>query len=167
MPRMPIVVLVSLIVMASLGSALAPRPVPRFLWNRSPSSPTGLYVAHARPPRRGEFAVAWLPERARAEAARRSYLPLGVPLVKKVAAAAGDTVCANGPRVTIEGHVVAWRQQRDRKGRSLASWSGCRRLRAGELFLLSLKVPGAYDGRYFGITQAVEVIGTAKPLWTS
>jgi type IV secretory pathway protease TraF len=33
------------------------------------------------------------------------------------------------------------------------------------VFLLSPKVADAYDGRYFGLTRASEIIGTGKLLW--
>jgi type IV secretory pathway protease TraF len=44
-------------------------------------------------------------------------------------------------------------------------WSGCRRLERGELFLLSPAGPLAFDGRYFGVTRPLELIGKAHLLW--
>jgi type IV secretory pathway protease TraF len=43
-------------------------------------------------------------------------------------------------------------------------WSGCERLGKGDLLLLSPD-EGAFDGRYFGVTRAREVVGTARLLW--
>jgi len=109
--------------------------------------------------------VAWAPGWARRLAAARGYLPATVPLVKPVAAAAGDRVCAKGSRILVNGHVAAVRRLHDMKGRPMPWWHGCRRLPRGELFLLSAGVGGAFDGRYFGVTRAGELIGRARLLW--
>src|SRR3546814_14513229 len=61
---------------------------------------------------------------------------LNVPLVKRVAAAAGDEVCAAGARVMVNGRIVARRFERDGTGRPMPWWSGCAELRPGEFFLL-------------------------------
>ena len=151
---------------AALAGTLLWKPGPVLLWNASPSSPVGLYLVSAsRRPGPGEIAIAWPPPSARGLAARRHYLPAGVPLVKNVAAVAGSTVCAIGPTVSVNGRPTAVRRSRDRAGRRLPWWSGCRTLGKGELFLLAARVPEAFDGRYFGITRASEVIGEGRLLW--
>ena len=53
----------------------------------------------------------------------------------------------------------------DRLGRPLPSWRQCRRLRPGELFLLSRTNPASFDSRYFGPVSASAVIGVARPVW--
>ena len=53
----------------------------------------------------------------------------------------------------------------DRWGRPLPSWQQCRRLRSGELFLLSVTNPASFDSRYFGPVRATAVIGVARPVW--
>ena len=157
--------LASLVCAAACGS-LSGRPRPLLLWNASPSSPPGLYrVTSTGTPRRGDMVVAWAPRRARALAAARGYLPADVPLLKPVAALAGDRVCAVGKRILVNGRPAAVRRPRDPAGRPMPSWSGCRVLGAGELFLLSAGVPLAFDGRYFGVTRRAEAIGRAKLLW--
>ena len=145
------------------GSAVAYRPL--LLWNASASSPRGLYSVDAGPPRKGEMAVAWAPPEARALAAMRHYLPATVPLVKRVAAVAPARVCASGRDIMIDGRPVARRRRSDGSRRPLPWWSGCRRLRAGELFLLSEGAPDAFDGRYFGPVPPSLVIGRAWLLW--
>jgi type IV secretory pathway protease TraF len=90
-----------------------------------------------------------------------------VPLVKRAAAVAGDRVCARQRRIFINGKSVALRRARDPSGRPMPWWSGCARLQDGELFLLSAAGPLAFDGRYFGVTRASEVIGRARLLWPS
>lgn len=151
---------------AALAGTLLWRPAPVLLWNASPSSPVGLYwVRHSLEPGIGDAAIAWPPPSARRLAARRQYLPAGVPLVKNVAAVSGSRVCAKGAAVFVNGRPAAVRRSRDRTGRGLPWWSGCRTLGKGELFLLAPRVPEAFDGRYFGITRASEVIGKGTLLW--
>jgi type IV secretory pathway protease TraF len=154
----------------SLAALLAPlgwRPVPLLVWNASASSPIGLYrIGSARGVRPGEMALAWPPSAARALGAERHYLPRNVPLVKHVAAAAGDTVCAIGEAVSVNGRRVALRRRADPAGRAMPWWwSGCQRLRGGDLLLLSPGEPLAFDGRYFGISRGDDVLGRASLLW--
>jgi conjugative transfer signal peptidase TraF len=149
--------------------ALAPlalRPAPLLLWNASASSPIGLYrIGSAHGLDKGDMAVAWPPADARTLGAERHYLPRNVPLVKPVAAAAGDTVCASGAAVFVNGRQVAARRKADLSGRRLPWWNGCARLRGGEVLLLSSEVPDAFDGRYFGISPREDVVGRARLLW--
>ena len=151
---------------AALAGTFLWKPAPVLLWNASPSSPVGLYwVRHSLEPGIGDTAIAWPPPPARRLAARRHDLPAGVPLVKNVAAVSGSRICAIGPAVFVNGRPAAVRRSRDRTGRGLPWWSGCRTLGKGELFLLAPRVPEAFDGRYFGITRASEVMGKGKLLW--
>lgn len=135
------------------------------VWNASASAPIGLYRLRAGEPiRRGDMVVAWTPEPARMLAAQRHYLPANVPLVKRVAAAAGDRVCAVGREISINGKPVAVRQGSDGAGRPMPWWSGCRQLRRHEYFLL-MDSDLSFDGRYFGVTQNGDVLGRAELLW--
>ena len=141
-------------------------PRPRLLWNASPSAPLGLYaVTPDAPIERGDMVIARVPERYRMLAANRHYLPLNVPLVKRVAAASGDEVCAIGGEIFVEGRPVAARRTADRLGRLMPWWSGCVRLRGRQLFLLTAS-PDSFDGRYFGVTEAADVVGKARLLWS-
>jgi type IV secretory pathway protease TraF len=141
-----------------------PRPV--LVWNASASSPPGLYlVAPPEDAEPGGMAVAWAPADARRLGAERHYLPSNVPLVKRVAAAEGDRVCAVGEAVFVNGRLEARRQGSDRAGRPMHWWTGCEDLRGGELFLLAAGAPDSFDGRYFGITRGPEVVGAARLLW--
>lgn len=149
-----------------LAATMLWQPAPWLVWNASPSSPIGLYaVGRPSAVRSGDVVIAWPPPKARRLASERRYLPAGVPLVKKVAAASGASVCARGPAIRIDGRQVAVRRRRDPRGRLLPSWSGCTRLGPGELFLLSADSPAAFDGRYFGITRPSEIIGSGILLW--
>ncbi|MBY8823205.1 S26 family signal peptidase [Sphingomonas colocasiae] len=151
---------------AALGGTIAWPPAPRLVWNASASAPVGLYLV--RPGGAiavGDMVLAWPPEGIRAIAAARGYLPLNVPLVKRVAAGPGDTICAAGRRILLEGRAIAIRRARDARGRVLPRWTGCRTLRAGDHLLLMTGHPGSFDGRYFGVSRAADIIGPARLLW--
>nr|WP_047166851.1 S26 family signal peptidase [Sphingomonas sp. Y57] len=147
-----------------LGSAAFP-PAPRLVWNASASAPIGLYSvspgALAEP---GDMVIARVPEPWRRLAATRRYLPMNVPLVKRVAAAAGDEVCALGQEIFVNGRWIAERLVLDGAGRPMPMWSACVRLRGRQLFLL-MDAPASFDGRYFGITEGGDIIGKARLLW--
>jgi conjugative transfer signal peptidase TraF len=151
---------------AALLATLLWPPRPLLLWNASASSPVGLYqvvgLGQVEP---GTSVVAWPPEEARQLAEERSYIPSGVPLVKRVAAVAGDRVCAIGEAVFVNGNIAAVRRNVDKLGRPLPWWTGCHDLREGDLFLLMSEAPGSFDGRYFGITRKRDVVGEARILW--
>ena len=55
---------------------------------------------------------------------------------------------------------------RDRLGRPLPVWQGCRRIADGAIFLMNPDVRDSLDGRYFGPLPAASVIGRATPLYT-
>lgn len=142
------------------------QPRPRLVWNVSASAPVGLYAVSAPERlRAGEMVVAWTPEPARSLAAERRYLPYNVPLVKRVAAAPGERVCAMGEAIWVNGRHVAGRRLADGAGRPMPGWTGCNDLGAGEYFLL-MEDPASFDGRYFGVTRAEDLVGRAVPLWT-
>lgn len=147
-----------------LGSAILP-PTPRLLWNASASAPIGLYqVSPGAPVVAGDMVVARLPEPFRILAAARRYLPRNVPLVKRVAAEAGDEVCALGDQVFVNGRPVARRKKFDAMGRVMPSWQGCRMLRQQQLFLL-MDSADSFDGRYVGVSEGTDLIGKAQLLW--
>lgn len=149
-----------------VGPSLAPS-APHLIYNATPSAPLGLYVV--RPVDRfrpSQPVLAMLPPASAQLAHARGYVPAGVPVLKRIAALSGDTVCRAGERVTIGGQFAARALARDRAGRALPVWSGCHTLTAGEIFLLSGDHPAAFDGRYFGPTPTALVIGEARALWT-
>ncbi|MBB4837023.1 conjugative transfer signal peptidase TraF [Sphingomonas kyeonggiensis] len=159
--RTAVVAIGSIIV---LGSAALP-PAPRLVWNASASAPIGLYSvspgASASP---GDMVIARVPEPYRRLAATRRYLPMNVPLVKRVAAFAGDEVCALGQEIFVNGRWMTGRRVADGAGRPMPMWSGCVRLRGRQLFLL-MDAPASFDGRYFGVTEGADIIGKARLLW--
>ncbi|WP_114952236.1 S26 family signal peptidase [Sphingosinicella terrae] len=154
------------IVSAASVASLAWPPRPLLLWNASPSAPVGLYgVTAPASVGAGDMVIAWPPAEARHLAGRRGYLPVNVPLVKRVAAAPGDSVCAVGEAVFVNGRLAARRREADGVGRPLSWWTGCLRLRAGQYLLLMSDSPSSFDGRYFGVTAQRVLVGKARLLW--
>lgn len=150
---------------AAIATSIWP-PRPVFVWNASASSPLGLYqVGPAEGARLGDMVIAWPPDAARELGARRHYLPRNVPLVKRVAAAAGDRVCAVGEAVYVNGRLETLRRAVDPSGRPMPWWTGCEEIAEGDLFLLTPGQPDAFDGRYFGITARRQIVGRARLIW--
>jgi type IV secretory pathway protease TraF len=112
----------------------------------------------------GDIVIARLLRKAAVLAAARHYLPLGVPVVKRVAAVPGDRVCAKDGMVRIDGDEAAFRKRRDSNGRPLPGWTGCVDLERHQYLLLSSDA-WSFDGRYFGLTEASEIMGRGKLLW--
>lgn len=161
----PLVCVAAGVLLVLLPTLLAPRPL--LVWNASASLPRGFYrITVPAAPRAGDLVLARAPSGWAALFAERGYLPAGVPLLKRVAATAGSTVCRNGLAILIDGTEHATAQRTDRAGRPMPVWSGCHRLGADEVFLLIAEHPASLDGRYFGPTAASLVIGRATPLWT-
>jgi conjugative transfer signal peptidase TraF len=143
------------------------RPHLRLVWNRSPSVPLGLYRIILREDARVGDLVAVRPlPRLAWFMADRHYVEPGALLLKPVAASGGATICRNGLDITIDGVMVAVALMRDRIGRSLPQWNGCRRLAPDELFLLAPARPDSFDSRYFGPVGRSAIVGSATPLWT-
>ena len=160
--------------LAALAWASFVHPLPRLTYNPSDSVAVGWYrvdpLDHrtSSPPRPlsiGSIVLVPLPAEAAALAAQRGYLPTRIPLLKRVGAVAPQEVCITGDRVRIDGFPSAAVLPVDRWGRPLPSWQQCRRLRPGELFLLSVTNQASFDSRYFGPVSAAAVIGVARPVW--
>ncbi|MBB3862746.1 conjugative transfer signal peptidase TraF [Novosphingobium hassiacum] len=142
-------------------------PMPTFLlWNASASVPLGLYgINPLRAPVVGDMVAVAPPPALGQFMAERHYLPLGVPLLKHIAARPGAVVCRQGATVTIHGRSVAVAKFADSHGRPLPVWRGCRVLERDELFLLNAS-SDSFDGRYFGPIPATGLIGRAIPFLT-
>lgn len=149
----------------TLLAGLAWHPRPTLIWNASASAPPGLYLLYSPSVRIGDMVAARLPPPFGVLAARRRYLPAGVPLIKKVMAGPGDIVCAAGRSIRIDGRPVALRLSADNAGRPLPTWSGCKRLQQDELFLLMPGNPQSFDGRYFGMSHRLDILGQVTLIW--
>jgi conjugative transfer signal peptidase TraF len=162
-------VLLAMLAGLLLVAASAVQARPLMVWNATASTPIGLWrvlpAVSRKHLRVGDYVLLWPNRRSAQMFARRGYLPRGVPLLKRVAAVAGQAVCERDGEVSINGRTIARALPVDGRGRSLAAWSGCGRLANGEIFVLIPSVPTSLDGRYFGPTPIRAVIGRVTPLW--
>jgi conjugative transfer signal peptidase TraF len=141
------------------------QPSAHIVYNPSDSVPVGWYrIAPADSLHVGSIVLTALPTGAAVLAAQRGYLPLHVPLLKRVGAVAPQHVCIVNGIVRIDGVPVAAVLRADRWGRPLSFWSQCKQLAEGELFLLSITNPASFDSRYFGPVSAAAVLGVARPI---
>jgi conjugative transfer signal peptidase TraF len=141
---------------------------PQFIWNASASVPVGLY--RIEPVDRidvADLAVVVPPKPLADLLAQRGYLPKSVPLLKRVLALAGATVCRHGTAIIANGVSFGHARERDRRGRPMPVWQGCRVIADGEVFLMNWEATDSFDGRYFGPLPLTSVIGRAVPVWTT
>ena len=146
---------------AVLASAYA-TPALRLVYNASDSAPYGWYVVSPTAPvQRGDYIVARLPNDVAMLAAERGYVPLSIPVLKRVAAVGGQHVCVRDGLVYVDGVSIGNALDSDGVGRPLTAWPHCRRLLAGELFLMNPAAQASFDSRYFGPIDASFVRGRA------
>ena len=166
MSRETIPLFAAAVAIAAIASVVA--PMKRVLiWNASASLPTGLYHLRGTAALHVGERVAIAPAPPlRAFMAARGYLPAAVPLLKEVAALGGSTVCRSGFAVSIDSRQAGLARERDRRGRLLPVWRGCRTLSAGDVFVLNRRASDSFDSRYFGPIARRRIIGRASPVWT-
>jgi conjugative transfer signal peptidase TraF len=155
------------IALAFIGFTMTAKPMPRLLWNASASVPIGFYgiVAVGRLAV-GNLVVATPPKPLATVLALRGYLPLGVPLIKRILALPAQTVCRSGLLVAVDGVAAATALAQDSRGRELPAWQGCRVIAPNEVFLMNSDEAASFDGRYFGPISLSAIVGCALPLWT-
>jgi len=150
------------LLLSTLGGA-----TPHYIWNASKSVPIGLYRLQ---PVKGlsvtELVAVRPPDLLAAFLDLNGYLPIGVPMLKRVLALPGQTVCRNGLAIAVNGIVVGQAHERDGRGRPLPSWQGCRVIADGDVFVMNWQSADSLDSRYFGRLPASAVIGRAVPVWT-
>ena len=150
---------------AGLVLASAHPFAPMLVWNASASAPIGLYrIERNRSPEIGDFVLVRPDKTLERFIKERGYLPKDIPLLKRVAALAGDEICRHSEAIFINETRVADAQISDSFGRKMPSWSGCFTLKSGEILLLN-DHEKSLDGRYFGATRMDEVIGLARAVW--
>ncbi|MEP6567815.1 MAG: S26 family signal peptidase [Mesorhizobium sp.] len=139
----------------------------KLIWNASASAPIGFYTIGSDGPFEiGDLVAVKASEPLASFLADRGYLPRGVPLLKRIVAASGQRVCRSNLTITVDGIEAGVALERDRAGRDLPVWQGCRRVSTGEVFLMNWQVRDSLDGRYFGLISTAQIIGRAVPLWT-
>lgn len=159
--------LTTLVAATAVLSSIAARPIPRLLWNASESAPIGLYLIQPS----GRLFVTELvavepPEPLATFLANGRFLPRGIPMLKRVLALPGQTVCREELRITVDKTVMGVARRHDSRGRLLPVWQGCHVVADGEVFLMNLQSADSLDGRYFGVLPTSAIIGRAKPVWT-
>ncbi len=140
---------------------------PRLIWNASASLPIGLY--RVEPPTTlalGDLVAVDPPEPLAQFVAARGYVGPGVPLLKRVTALPATRVCRIGATITVDGQPIGAARERDRLGRPLPVWQGCRVVGADEIFLMNREAGDSLDGRYFGPLPLASVTARIVLLWT-
>jgi conjugative transfer signal peptidase TraF len=143
------------------------RAAPHYIWNASNSVPIGLY--RLRPVTTltvTDLVAVQPPDPLATFLDYNGYLPIGVPMLKRVLALPKQTVCRNGLTIAVDGVDVGQAYERDGRGRPLPAWHGCRIIADGDVFVMNWQSPDSFDGRYFGPLPASAVIGRAVPVWT-
>lgn len=161
MTRVGSAILLSAIAVVVSLAAIPQHAEPLIIYNPSPSVPRGFYVRVARAPQTGDFVTIASVDAAANYVALRGFADPTDRFIKRIAAASGQTVCAEGESVLIDGRLAAVRRSRDSEGRALPAWSGCRTLETDEVFLLG-DTADSFDGRYWGPTRLQSVSG----VWT-
>ena len=166
MSRRGYIIAAAIGVLTIVGVSVGPI-APKLIWNASASTPIGFYLI--RPVERVEatdLVAVDAPAPLAAFLEQRGYLARGVPLLKRVVGLPGQWVCRTGRTITVDGLPMGEALDRDRHGRDLPIWRGCRRIADSEVFLMNWQVRDSLDGRYFGALPAASVIGRVTPLYT-
>lgn len=150
-----------------------------YRFNVSPSEPMGVWKeVPAGTIKRGDMVSVCVPPDAPeiSIAKSRNYILPGscpgnlAPLVKSVAAVAGDTVTISTTGVLVNGAFVSHTgpATRDSAGRPLQPVPyGIYTVPAGAIFLLSEYSPKSFDSRYFGFVPASGIRNGIKPVLVS
>lgn len=158
---------VTLLAVIGIAATSAVETPTKLIWNETVSAPIGFYTIEpadriAVP----ELVAVRPPEPLAGFMVERGYVGRGVPLLKRVVGLPGQRVCRTGSAITVDDVEMGDALDRDRIGRALPIWQGCRVIADGQLFLMNWDVPDSLDGRYFGPIPASSIIGRAQPLWT-
>jgi conjugative transfer signal peptidase TraF len=151
---------------AALLSTVGAKSI-HYVWNASASVPIGLYRLQPT----GNLFVTELvavqpPEPTATFLGNAGYLPRGVPMLKRVLALPGQTVCRDQLTITVDKIEMGEARERDSRGRPLPVWQGCRVIKDGEVFLMNWQSADSLDGRYFGVLSTIAIVGRAEPVWT-
>ena len=130
------------LVMSTMGEA-----TPAYIWNASKSVPIGLYQLQPA----GRLAVTELvavrpPEPLATFLDLNGYLPIGVPMLKRVLALPGQTVCRKGLTISVDAIDMGEALSRDSRGRPLAGLARMSRRWRGRALSHELAI-GRLSGR--------------------
>jgi len=156
---------------AVLGAALI-CPSAGLRFNHTSSMPIGLWIDH--PPGGHVYAVGDVVEVCpTVHAWERRYLAPGAcpsslePMLKPVAAVAGDVVTVGPVGVTVNGKTVpdTAPMGHDSEGRPLQPYPAGRYTVAADQVWLLVPRPDSLDSRYLGPVPIRDIKGLASPLW--
>lgn len=148
-------------------STISSKPAPWLVWNASESVPIGFYsVQPVRQLTVTSLVVAMPSEPLASFLAARGYLPRGVPLIKRILALPGQSVCRSKLTIVVDGIEMGAAREGDGHGRQLPTWQGCGVIQNDKVFLMNWDEPASFDGRYFGPISVSAIVGRAQPLWT-
>ncbi len=140
---------------------------PRYIWNASNSVPIGLYrLQPITTLAVTELVAIQPPDLLAAFLDLNGYLPIGIPMLKRVLALPGQTVCRNGLTIAVDGIDIGQAHKHDARGHPLPAWQGCRVIADANVFVMNWQSADSLDSRYFGPLPASAVIGRAVPVWT-
>ena len=163
----PLLVLLGVFAFFLLGYLLFSTLGVSFTKNISPSAPLGLYaLISPLKLNRGDYVTMKIPSRISSFAGKTPWLSEKRPLLKTVAALSSDTVCLKKRSLTINGVEVARTRPRDRQGKRLPHWMGCKTLNKREFLALNTFSDRSFDGRYFGPTKLGVIKHKAIPVIT-
>jgi conjugative transfer signal peptidase TraF len=135
--------------------------LPWYRLNLTSSAPRGVWLIHRVPPvvERGMWVSLPVPTTV------ASWLPSRRPLLKPVAAVAGERVCVKEETLWIRGMPYG-RIYTQAHGKPLPHLlEGCFDVAPGRVFLAS-QAPHSMDSRYFGSVPVTTLTAQATPLWT-
>ena len=92
------------------------------------------------------------------------------PLLKPVAARAGDVVAITAAGIAVDGRLVPHTAPLhfDSAGRPISSWPfGVYPVRRGRIWVVSSFNAHSFDSRYFGPVSESAVLHRLRPLWTT
>jgi conjugative transfer signal peptidase TraF len=149
-------------------STIGAKSTMHYLWNASDSVPIGLYrLRSASKLSVTELVAVQPPEPLATFLSERGYLPRGIPMLKRVLALPGQTVCRDRLTITVDEIEIGEARERDSRGRPLPAWQGCHVVAEDEVFLMNWQSANSLDGRYFGVLPTTAIVGRAEPLWTN
>lgn len=161
--RLSILVLTSVAAAAAIAAFALPAAQDRLLYNHTPSVPVGLYVRTDAPVARDAFVTVRAADVAPEAARARDFEGERDRFIKRVAAMAGDRVCAEGQTLTINDGAPIARRSHDSAGAALQRWTGCRTLMEDEVLLMG-DAEQSFDGRYWGPIDRNLIEGVWRPL---
>ena len=142
----------------------------RWMYNTTPSIPTGLYRLHRdaelRPLKAGDIAVYAIPTPVIDLVIERRYLDPTHAIMKPVVAVPGDHVCTDKREVIVNGTSYGAIRKADSAGRPLPWFRFCGTVTEEVIFTFT-RDDRSFDSRHYGPVPREAVIARATPLWTS